>query len=81
MTGLRLRKGSGLCARIGLPVVRDVLAIAAEHQVGDQRRPAGLVGGPQALFGTGSYALIMAGGFVVFNLLPALYILYRYGWK
>ena len=34
-----------------------------------------------ALFRTESYALIMAGGFLVFILLPALYILYRHGWK
>lgn len=34
----------------------------------------------QALFRTDSYALIMVGGFVVFILLPALYILYRQGW-
>jgi len=35
----------------------------------------------QALFRTESYALIMVGGFMVFILLPALYILYRHGWE
>lgn len=35
----------------------------------------------QLLFGTESYALICAGGFVVFILLPAIFILYRHGWK
>lgn len=33
------------------------------------------------LFGTGSYTIIIASGFLVFILLPALYILYRHGWK
>jgi hypothetical protein len=34
----------------------------------------------QTLFRTESYALIMLGGFMVFILFPALYILYRHGW-
>ena len=33
-----------------------------------------------ALFRTESYASIMTGGFLVFILMPALYILYRNGW-
>lgn len=35
----------------------------------------------RALFGTGSYALIILVGFTAFILLPALYILYRHGWN
>ncbi len=34
----------------------------------------------QSLFRTESYTLIMVGGFMIFILLPALYILYRHGW-
>lgn len=34
----------------------------------------------RTLFRTDSYALIMVGGFLVFILIPALYILYRHGW-
>lgn len=34
-----------------------------------------------ALFRTESYVLIMLGGFMIFILFPAIYILYRNGWK